>query len=197
MTDYFPPGQETRMRPTLSAGSSITAKVLAVAGCGFAVAVALVVGLSQSDLSTLLTPALILGANGGFFVAGGACVRLDAFPDRVELKNAFRYVTIRRDNIAGLNIQSGIYFILKNRKMVVPSAYTPTLGKRFGSNDRASVFGMKLAELLNVEPNIDLPAHPQQLSPGTVVWRLRWEMPLFMLVGALICAGIAVLARYA
>lgn len=162
-----------------------------------ALIVALVVGLGQSDLYTLLAPTLILGAACGFGIAALVLVRLDAFPERVELTNAFRYVTIRREGIAGLNTQSGIYLFLKNRRMIVPSAYTPTLGKRFASDGRAAAFGADLASLLGVEPNIDLPTHPQKLSPGMVVVRIRWQMPAFVVAGALVCAAIALLARYA
>lgn len=173
------------------------AKVLTIVACGFAIGVPIVVGLNLSDLSTLLLPSIVFGANAGFLVAAAAFVGVNAFPDRLELKNAFRYITIQRDDVYGLTIQSGIYIYLKDGHFVTSSAYTPTLGKRFGSNRRTRLFGEAIAAALNVPLVAEAPKDSTSLRMGGLRSRLRWETPAFMMVGALICVIIAIVARYA
>lgn len=175
-------------------GKSPYLAVLAAVISVVSVAIAIFVGLSNSNTSTLLEPTIILGATSGFMVAAGALSKVVVARDRVELTNMFRLIEVKRKAIAGLRTRSGIYIVLINGKRLIPSAYTPALGKRFSSNRRALAFGSEMARILDVDSHV---AEPQRktLSPGDVVTRLRWTTPLYMVIGAVTCVGMAGLAR--
>jgi hypothetical protein len=176
-------------------GRSSYLAAFAVGFAIFSLAVCIFVGVTKSDLNTLLTPPIIAGITCGWGIAAGALSKVVVSPDRVELTNMFRLVTIKREAIAGLQTQGGIYIILRNGKWIVPTAYAPALGKRlFTSNRRAASFGAKMASILGVDADVPDP-QPQQISPGMVTARLRLATPMYMVAGAAICAGIAVVLR--
>ena len=126
-----PPNSDTTLT-----GKSPYLSALAILIAAASLGIAIFVGLSKSDLSTLLEPTIILGATSGFMVSASALSRIEVRADKVRLVNAFREITIRSRAIAGLQTDSGIYIILRNGKRLVPTTYTPALGKRFSGNRR-------------------------------------------------------------
>lgn len=175
-------------------GKSSYLAALAAAVSVVSVAIAIFVGISNSNTSTLLEPTIIVGLTSGFMVAAGALSKVVVASDRVELTNMFRFIEVKRQAIAGLRTRSGIYIVLVNGKRLIPTAYTPALGKRFSSNRRALAFGSQMAQILDVDSHVAEPQR-QTVSPGDVVTRLRWATPTYMIIGAAICVGIGGLAR--
>jgi hypothetical protein len=185
--------------PRVDGDASLTGRsryftVFAVVFAIFSLAVCIFVGVTNSDLNTLLTPPIIVGATCGFVIAGGALAKVVVSSDRVELTNIFRLMTIERGTIAGLRTRSGIYIVLKDGRSIAISAYPPSLGKRlFTSNRSGAVFGAKMASILGVDAHTA--PRLQRSSPVIVTSRLRPATPIYMVTGAAICAGIAVVLR--
>lgn len=167
----------------LLTGSSPYLWGLAIAFLLFNIGFLILVGSGNASFAEFAPLFIILGGTSGFGSAGGALSKVTVTQDNVVLTNMFRIVTIDRVAIAGLQSASGFYVILKNGKPIIPTAFTPTLGKRSSRNSRGRKFAQALAEALNVESDIDNPK-PQVISKDDVVRKIRWQTPVWMLAGS-------------
>lgn len=89
--------------------------------------------LYRYPLSTLLPLSLLFGAASGVSI-GFALIRLTVYPDRVVVTNLWRRIVIQKAAVYGLYTKSGIYIVLNNGRLVSPTAFTGTPGKRGTSN---------------------------------------------------------------